>query len=297
MFIPSTQQIQYFLTIAETKSFTKAAKELFIAQPTLSKWITILERELDTKLFIRTSDGVILTKVGEHLYVEWSNIFHRLENSVAHVANQHNDGKQELKIDCLDFSVTKRKFEKVYQQYREKYSEVKVNFELCNNSEIFLDLVSGNADIGIAFDFSFENVQGLLTKNIEVVTPCFAISKSNPLAAQDNLALSQMIGKPLYLVYEDICPMSRYIIYLQCAENGFFPKEVIDVKRMSTLLSALKHCDGFSFLVSDGLEIDESIKQYPLNGHNKVSYISVAYLPGRQKQEVASFLKMLPQCQ
>ncbi|NEO87564.1 MAG: LysR family transcriptional regulator [Spirulina sp. SIO3F2] len=58
-------QIRYFLTIAELGSFTKAADQLFISQPSLSVGIKKLEQELGISLFERRGRGVLLTPAGQ----------------------------------------------------------------------------------------------------------------------------------------------------------------------------------------------------------------------------------------
>ncbi|KRM27719.1 LysR family transcriptional regulator [Limosilactobacillus panis] len=59
-----TRVLKYFLTVANTNNITKAAKQLHITQPTLSRQIMELERELDVALFDRTQRQLQLTKAG-----------------------------------------------------------------------------------------------------------------------------------------------------------------------------------------------------------------------------------------
>ena len=58
-------QIDYFLAVARHLSFTKAARELFVSQPAISRQILALEEELGYTLFERTNKSVHLTKAGE----------------------------------------------------------------------------------------------------------------------------------------------------------------------------------------------------------------------------------------
>lgn len=62
------KQIEAFLQIAEGKSFSQAAKELYLTQPTISAHISALEKELDVRLFVRNTKEVHLSSDGELLY-------------------------------------------------------------------------------------------------------------------------------------------------------------------------------------------------------------------------------------
>ena len=56
--------LNYFLAVAREENFTKAAQQLHLTQPTLSRQIADLEQELGVKLFIRSNHNIILTEEG-----------------------------------------------------------------------------------------------------------------------------------------------------------------------------------------------------------------------------------------
>ena len=62
------KQLEAFVKIADTGSFSKAAKDLFLTQPTISAHITSLEKELNSRLFVRNTKEVRLSESGETLY-------------------------------------------------------------------------------------------------------------------------------------------------------------------------------------------------------------------------------------
>jgi LysR family transcriptional regulator, nitrogen assimilation regulatory protein len=68
------KHIRYFLSVATHKSFSKAAAELAIAQPAISRQIQLLEEELGVKVLFRTTRGVELTPAGEELYLKGGEI-------------------------------------------------------------------------------------------------------------------------------------------------------------------------------------------------------------------------------
>ena len=61
-------QIEYFLAAARNMSFSKAAQELFVSQPAISRQILALEQELGCPLFERLNRGIVLTANGEMFY-------------------------------------------------------------------------------------------------------------------------------------------------------------------------------------------------------------------------------------
>ena len=83
------KQLRYFLTVAQERQLTSAAKLLYIAQPPLSYQMKQLEKELGTKLFIRESHGITLTEAGK--------IFQRYAQQVVNLTNETTEelGKEQ----------------------------------------------------------------------------------------------------------------------------------------------------------------------------------------------------------
>ena len=62
------KQLEAFVKVAETKSFSSAAKLLYLTQPTVSAHIASLEKELNACLLVRSTKGVALSEAGKELY-------------------------------------------------------------------------------------------------------------------------------------------------------------------------------------------------------------------------------------
>ena len=96
--------MEYFLSIAEHRNITKAAAELHITQQTLSAHLTALEKELDTKLFIRSSP-MELTHVGTVFLKHAAIIFENYqdgENTIDNSITENRISKFDKKIDILN---------------------------------------------------------------------------------------------------------------------------------------------------------------------------------------------------
>jgi LysR family transcriptional regulator of gallate degradation len=83
------RQLDYFLAVLRTGSFTAAAELLNVAQPTLTKSIHALEQELDSKLFERLPRGVAPTKAGEALHRHAERVSIQVKDAIEELRNLH----------------------------------------------------------------------------------------------------------------------------------------------------------------------------------------------------------------
>ncbi len=91
-------QLRYAVKISETYSFSQAAKELFITQPSLSQQIIKLEKELGVRLFERNGNTVILTKVGENFIQDAKQAILSFEQIKSDMKCSRYAGKERLRI-------------------------------------------------------------------------------------------------------------------------------------------------------------------------------------------------------
>lgn len=83
------RQLKYFITVADSGSFSKAAKQAHVVQSALSQQIAALESELKVKLLVRSAQGVTPTAPGRMLYQQASNLLRQIE----HIKTQVRDSE------------------------------------------------------------------------------------------------------------------------------------------------------------------------------------------------------------
>lgn len=92
------RQLIYFLTISETKNFTRAAEKLFISQPALTKQINALESELDVKLFERNNKSVTLTAAGQTFFLHATQVINEVNSTISHVNQLKNEEEARIHL-------------------------------------------------------------------------------------------------------------------------------------------------------------------------------------------------------
>ena len=137
-----------FNTVAEAGNISHAAKELYISQPAISKAVTRLEQNLETKLFVRSSRGVTLTDSGKMLYEQTNAAFKHLKQAEDTIKKNKELGTGSLKIGV---STTLCKY--VLMPYLEKfiklYPHIKISIS-CQSTYQTLNLIQNHkVDIGL----------------------------------------------------------------------------------------------------------------------------------------------------
>ena len=142
------KQYEYVLMVAEEKSFSKAAKKLYISQPSLSQYISRIETNLGVSLFNRSSNPLSLTFEG-HIYVETAN---RIMSMAGEMLKAFDDVK-ELKKGVLNIGVTPSKsnypMPSILPFFKSKYPDIEITLAEETSEELEELIVNGHVDIAI----------------------------------------------------------------------------------------------------------------------------------------------------
>lgn len=115
------QALKTFITLAETKSFTKTANQLFVAQSTVTNRINELEKELKFNLFNRTNRSVKLTSEGERFKIYAEKVLDLTEHTLAEMTAEHRF-EDHIRIGSAD-SIYECHLAPQIKAYRDKYTE------------------------------------------------------------------------------------------------------------------------------------------------------------------------------
>lgn len=142
----TTQQIGYFLKLAEELNYTKVAQLFFITQPTLSKQIVNLENELKITLFIRDHNSVKLTPAGKRFYTRMKPIFADMMDAIRD-AQTYEDNRETLTIGVQEEQLMSNALTLALNELRSEYPNLNVSIHKANIEELVEGLETGKYDI------------------------------------------------------------------------------------------------------------------------------------------------------
>lgn len=141
-------KINTFLRAAETLSFSEAAKQLHMSQPSVSHHIKMLEREMEVVLFTRTNYGLELTEAGRVLLPWAHRLVHDNNNLHAMMESLKEEVVGELRIAC---STTAGKYilPQLAARFCQRYPSIKVRILACTSENVALKLLEEEAHLGV----------------------------------------------------------------------------------------------------------------------------------------------------
>lgn len=194
-------QIQYALAVAETGSFSRAAKKLFTSQSNVSFSIASLEKKLDYEIFKRTNKGVDLTHEGQE-FLKHAKIICEKFDDISKIS--HNHSYREFTIGCmLNHTVVSQAFAKFCNKYK---ATDKINFNLRHKSshDIIEHIYHNEIDFGVlVLDEEYLNTnldvlgnKGLLFKTLVTCRLNVILRKEHPLLQEESFYFTKLRNYP-----------------------------------------------------------------------------------------------------
>ena len=180
--IPDERTCQYFITIAREKNISRAARSLYISQPSLSRFLTGLEKELGTPLFIRNNGILSPTPAGE-LFFQYIASLKGLESRFSNdLSSLLLPQKQTLKIGAG--SITSPFLaEKVFPILRREYPDVELSLTEDIHVHLLSRLDDGELDLSVLVASGADALSSRFVKVLAQAPRLFMISRSHPLAS------------------------------------------------------------------------------------------------------------------
>lgn len=221
--------IKYFITTAECLSFSKAAEQLFITQPALSRQIIAMEKELNVLLFIRHKNHTIeLTPAGKILLDSFKNIYNEYTTSVDRARKIAFNIHSELKIGILQGTSISSFMPNIVMEFKKHYPNIDLNMKYYSFGQLTNLLYKKELDLIITLYFSIENLKNLSFQIIDKAFDCFVMSKqyAKSLLNEDKFTIQYLDKKPLILLSKEDNALSAPLILKKFHDNNIYPNVI-----------------------------------------------------------------------
>jgi len=220
------RQIQYFLQVVESNSFTKAANHLHLTQSTISKNIASMESMLGVQLFIREKQSIRLTPAGRHLYEKWNDIANLVETAVneAHIIQQ--GFFKNLSIGGMDSHRPDVFMLPTVESFKKQYQDIiSIRVDTGTAQDLRMMLLDGELDVIFTvlydtylFDDETFNCKLLFAPPLEA-----CMLYSNPLSKKEVLSISDLRTSDFIAISPLQLPSYTELLEALCKPYGFTP--------------------------------------------------------------------------
>lgn len=238
------RHLEYFVEVARERSFTKAAHNLHITQPTVSKMIKGLEEELGVTLFHRTGKQNELTDAGQAILNQSQHIigsFRHLTNELGEVMKLKK-GKIRIGLPPTAGSVF---FPTIIGSFKKQYPEIEINLFEIGSKKVEIGVESSTLDIGITCTppnnhDAFESIS-LITDPLLLAVPA-----SHRLANESIVSIGDLVHENFVMYPEDFSLYEK--IKEQCSAHGFQPNMICQSSQWNFLCGMIEAELGIAIL-------------------------------------------------
>lgn len=186
-----------FYSVANHRNITKAAKELMISQPAISKSIKKLEEQLGGQLFVRTKRGVTLTLEGAEFYQYIKQAMEFINNAENKFSDLMNLETGTIRIG-ISTTLTKQFLIPYLEKFHKLYPKIDIQISTNLSSELFTKLKDGLLDL-VVLNLPYPKINDIEIKEIKTVQDCFIVGREYEYLTKKTISLNELVNFPLIL--------------------------------------------------------------------------------------------------
>jgi DNA-binding transcriptional LysR family regulator len=227
------RHFRYFLSVAKYLNFTKAAAELNVSQPPLSRQVKDLERELGVELFIRDQTGVRLTPAGEFLKKELQPIMDDIASLCRATRMLGNPNASSLRIGCVN-SLSANFMPSLMRYALAAFPDLVTDIRIMYSKAQSDALKSGTIDLGIVrswIDVSGISFKPLFDESLTLVFPLSWTASTDPKSA-----LRELKDKPMAAISVQAAPGLAGLTREICRDAGIEPRATTENSDLYAIL-------------------------------------------------------------
>jgi Transcriptional regulator len=211
------RHLRYFLAVGEALKFTKAAAQLRVAQPALSRQVQDLEDEIGVDLLRRSPRGVTLTAEGKLFLEEVRELLKRADESVERVRALARGEYGELHVGYVQVP-TVEILAPALAAFQKAVPRVKVVLHDLSSDELITGLQNATLELAVMVQLTGEQIAGIEFELLRTYQWCVALSAAHPFARLKSIPLEKVAAQPLVVLRR-----KDYSEYHRILERMFAP--------------------------------------------------------------------------
>lgn len=259
----NSRHLEYFFAVAETESFTKAAKLMHISQPALSKQVSALEQELQANLFVRAGRKVELTAAGRTLLKEGKRYLAQEDNLRRKVHDAAHREKTVQPPVTLGYTGAIEVFglATLVQRFRTDNPNRQLNIRKMERDKLLAALANGQLDAGLLVTEGHEMNPLMECRNLYEDRLCVIAGADCRADGKPRLSMEELAAMPLVCCTGEPAVWNCFLS--RCRENQLEPKVVAQCELSETALLMVRSGLGFTVL-SEQVIMPSDLKRIPV---------------------------------
>ena len=279
-----------FMSVAEKLSFSKAANDLNISQPAVTRHIKELEERYKTNLFERKGNKIYLTKAGEKVYNTFKEIAQQYRNLDFEIGQMHDSISGEFKIGASS-TISQYVIPKVIASFHKRYPKIQIYLMNGNSFEMEKLLLDNQVDIALVENLSSQSgirYRDFLDDELIVVT-----GKNSVYAKRETIGKDDLLKLPIVL-REQGSGTLEVIKQMFSQQNISFESlnTLIHLGSTESIKNFLQEFDGLAIISKKAVQNELYLKtlvKLNVTGFAIPRKLRIAYKQGHKSQQVELF--------
>lgn len=267
-------QMDYFISVAQTGSFSLSAKLLYVSTPAVSKQISALESELGLKLFERTSKGAELTDAGAKVldYVYFTR--KQLAKVLRDAKDIQASASRVFRLCIIEDWALGEQLRAIRQFLAAQDPPLELQVIGSLGREMFDWLDTGDVDAAMTISgdcYSNPTRDPIFSRHLTFISRGFFHSAHDPLAQKHRLKPRDFSGQKLFTLSDSTRALAQEQNELLCHSLGCSP-EIHPMERIASIVATISAGGGFSIFDEWSINrFNPELAWFPLNEQHDVS--------------------------
>ncbi|QDT90057.1 LysR family transcriptional regulator [Gimesia algae] len=282
-------QLRYFLRVAERGNFTRAAEELLISQPALSRSIQKLEEELGQPVFERKTRSVALTEAGKLLQSRAQQVLTLIADTKAEISDDGQSGQ--IRVGAIP-TIAPFFLPDLLRQFSTEFPKASLIVQEDTTDHLLKRCTQGEIDLAIIalpVPAKYLEVEELFEEELLLVLP-----PDHPLVDKPHIRLNDIKSYPFVLLDEAHCLSDNIVSF--CRQRSFHPVAVEQTSQLAMVQELVSLSHGISMIPQMARRLDKTDRRVyrSISGNSPTRKIAAVWNPYRfQSRLLLEFRKRL----